>query len=215
MRIRSILLASLMALPVYAQGPARFSKVPDGSLQNFKPAVTPLGLGNGMITVVVELSGDPVALVSANAATALTREQRQQMRSQIKAAQAPIEQQLRSRGATVLASYQSAYNGVKVRVAASKARDLATIPGVVAVHPLQLFKPDNTHGVPLVGGPATWGGSPAFRGERIKVAIIDTGIDYTHADFGGPGTAAAYTAAHGDEHRSGGPVAASGRARRR
>jgi len=28
----------------------------------------------------------------------------------------------------------------------------------------------------------------------VKIAIIDTGIDYTHANFGGPGTAAAYTA---------------------
>src|SRR5205814_8045613 len=29
----------------------------------------------------------------------------------------------------------------------------------------------------------------------IKVAIIDTGIDYTHANFGGPGTVAAFDAA--------------------
>ena len=35
-----------------------------------------------------------------------------------------------------------------------------------------------------------------LHGEGIKVAIIDTGIDYTHANFGGPGTVAAYDAAH-------------------
>src|SRR5262249_18821262 len=32
-------------------------------------------------------------------------------------------------------------------------------------------------------------------GEGIKIAIIDTGADYTHANFGGPGTVAAFNAA--------------------
>ena len=34
---------------------------------------------------------------------------------------------------------------------------------------------------------------PGLHGENIKVAIIDTGLDYTHANFGGPGTVAAFT----------------------
>ncbi|WP_081710265.1 S8 family peptidase [Arthrobacter sp. 35W] len=32
-------------------------------------------------------------------------------------------------------------------------------------------------------------------GAKATIAVIDTGIDYTHTDFGGPGTAAAYAAA--------------------
>ncbi|MGH3936734.1 MAG: S8 family peptidase, partial [Pseudonocardiaceae bacterium] len=31
-------------------------------------------------------------------------------------------------------------------------------------------------------------------GDGVRIGIIDDGIDYTHADFGGPGTRAAYTA---------------------
>src|SRR5207244_9131067 len=31
----------------------------------------------------------------------------------------------------------------------------------------------------------------------VRVAVLDTGIDYTHKFFGGPGTAAAYQAAYG------------------
>src|SRR5262249_21213078 len=38
-----------------------------------------------------------------------------------------------------------------------------------------------------------------LHGEGIKVGIIDTGIDYTHANFGGPGTTAAYNTAHAAE----------------
>src|SRR5262249_24987583 len=36
-----------------------------------------------------------------------------------------------------------------------------------------------------------------FDGSGVRVAVLDTGIDYTHKFFGGPGTAAAYQAAYG------------------
>jgi subtilisin family serine protease len=49
--------------------------------------------------------------------------------------------------------------------------------------------------VPFIGAPLVWQGTPGFRGEGMKIAIIDTGIDYTHANFGGPGTVAAFVAA--------------------
>ena len=34
-------------------------------------------------------------------------------------------------------------------------------------------------------------------GANIKIAVLDSGVDYTHRNLGGPGTAAAYTAAYG------------------
>src|SRR5262249_19142463 len=108
-------------------------------------------------------------------------------------------QQIKELGGTVLATYQAAYNGIKVRIAANKASKLLDIPNVVAVHRLQLMTPDNTHGVPLIGAPAVWDGLNGFHGEGIKIAVIDTGIDYTPADFAGPGTAAAYAAAPPNE----------------
>ena len=40
-----------------------------------------------------------------------------------------------------------------------------------------------------------WAGLAGLHGEGIKVAVIDTGIDYTHANFGGPGTVAAFNTA--------------------
>ncbi len=60
---------------------------------------------------------------------------------------------------------------------------------------LQVVKPDNVKGVQLIGAPSVWGGLAGLHGENIKIAIIDTGIDYTHANFGGPGTTAAFDAA--------------------
>src|SRR5664280_354296 len=36
-----------------------------------------------------------------------------------------------------------------------------------------------------------------FKGKGVKVAVLDTGIDYTQTEFGGPGTQAGYVAAYG------------------
>jgi subtilisin family serine protease len=179
----------------FATVPQSAAAAPDG----FRPAFAPLGISTAPTTVVLQLRGDPVAVASANALVPMTRAEKAQHRDRLRAQQAPVESAVRARGGTVLASYQHAYNGVKVRIAADRVKELAALPGVVAVRRLQLFRPVNVHGVPLIGAPVVWGGHPAFHGEGVKVAIIDTGIDYTHADFGGPGTSAAYDAAHANE----------------
>ncbi|MFI5889870.1 S8 family serine peptidase [Actinoplanes sp. NPDC051513] len=172
-----------------------FKPVPAGS----KITKVPAGLRNKPVTVMVQLSEAPVAVADADAATPLTDTQKKQRRDRIRKAQAPVEQKARQLGGTVLGSYQHAYNGIKVRVNANELDTLAAAPGVVSVHPLQTVKPDNTKGVPMIGAPAVWNAPDKYRGEGIKVAVIDTGIDYTHADFGGPGTVAAYDAAHATE----------------
>src|SRR5437879_1499613 len=56
----------------------------------------------------------------------------------------------------------------------------------------------NGRGVRFIGTPAVWP-SLGLHGEGVKIASIDTGIDYTHANFAGPGTPAAYTVAHAGE----------------
>ena len=157
--------------------------------------LTPLGLGNHQTTVVVQLAGDPITVADANAAAPLSDSQKESIRSQLRSQQAPVENQVRSYGGKVLASYQASYNGFKVSIAASQAASLASLPGVVAVWPLELVQPSNIHGIPLIGAPQVWDGLNGLHGEGIKIADIDTGIDYTHADFGGSGNPADYQAA--------------------
>ena len=161
------------------------------------PVWTPLGLRSGETTVVLQLAGDPVALVQAAKGRKLSKSEKQGIRSQLKATQDGLRGEIAaSSAAHVLADYQVAYNGIKVRIDRSKLGELGQLPGVTAVRALQLMEPDNVRGVPLIGTPAVWDGLAGLHGESIKVAVIDTGIDYTHANFGGPGTMAAYNAAN-------------------
>jgi len=160
-----------------------------------KPVWTPLGVSKREITVVVQLAGESVAEQQGRAGRRFDRSEKERIKGQLRNQQDGLRGSIESLGGTVVGHYQAAYNGIKVRIAHDRAKELATLPGVVAVRPLQLMKPQNIRGVPLIGTPAVWQ-SLGLHGEGVKIAIIDTGIDYTHANFGGPGTAAAYTAAH-------------------
>jgi subtilisin family serine protease len=177
---------------VSAAGAARVP-VPSGTATG--QLTGPLGLADQQTTVVVQLAGDPITVQDANSANGLTDGQRASIRDQLRQQQAPVENDVRSHGGHILATYQAAYNGLKVQISASQAASLASLPGVVAVHPLELVQPSNIHGVPLIGAPQVWDGLSNLHGEGIKIADIDTGVDYTHADFGGSGNPADYQAA--------------------
>src|SRR5256885_2969388 len=162
------------------------------------PVWVPLGVSKAPVTVVVQLAGDSVAEQQGYVGRKLERGEKDRIKGQLRSQQDGLRGSIESLGGTVVANYQAAYNGIKVRIAHDRVKELSALPGVVAVRPLQLMKPDNVRGIPLIGTPAVWQ-SLGLHGEGVKIAIIDSGIDYTHANFGGPGSAAAYTAAHATE----------------
>jgi subtilisin family serine protease len=186
----------LITLTVWVSGisPGFAAKSPQPVLEQgeFDAAWTPMGLSSVPINVVVQLARDPVSVADSNGVSRLTDQEKDQMKGEIKASQEPLERQIEGVGGKVLADYQLAYNGVKVQIAPNQIRTLAKLPGVVKVHRLTTYSIDNTKGVAYIGAPEVWGGTSAFHGEGIKIAIIDSGIDYTHADVGGPGTVAAW-----------------------
>jgi minor extracellular serine protease Vpr len=197
----AVLLTSAAVIGTQSQagaGPAsadRFEPAPpDATVKNL-----PLGMTNTPVTVMLQMAGQPVTVADANAATPLTPSERASHKARLRARQSVAATRVRSLGGKVLATYQSAYNGIKVNIAANKVDSLRSIPNVIGVHGIQLMKPDNIHGVPLIGAPAVWDGLNGFHGEGIKVAVLDTGIDWTHADFGGVGTPQAYLDAHANE----------------
>jgi minor extracellular serine protease Vpr len=147
------------------------------------------------VMMVVLLAGDPVAVAQKKAGGLLTRAEKDAIVAQRKSDQAAVQPQIEARGAKVLATFQNALNGIKVRIAKNLVDTLRTIPGVLDIKPVGVYEPSLTVSVPFTGAPGVWSGPPSNRGQSIKIAIVDTGIDYTHANFGGPGTVAAFEAA--------------------
>jgi subtilisin family serine protease len=137
------------------------------------------------VTVILELAGRPAL------GAGVSRSAQQDRASQLRTLQRPVVSAVRATGSTVTARYQYAYNGLRVRTTMGKLPELASIRGVVAVRPVRVYERTNVNGVPAVGGPAAWGDSGAT-GEGVRIAVIDTGIDYTHANFGGEGTVEAF-----------------------
>ncbi|WP_183406962.1 S8 family serine peptidase [Nocardioides marmorisolisilvae] len=97
-------------------------------------------------------------------------------------------------GSKVLYKAHSALAAVAVTTDVKNYTKLTKLAGVAGVYPIAPKAPTNSYAVPLQGAPQAWEAHGDL-GKNTTVAIIDTGVDYTHADFGGVGTVANYQAA--------------------
>jgi len=129
------------------------------------------------------------AVIDATGKFAAAADQRAQA-ARVSQQQARMAPMLSGQGARILSSQRVGANGFRVKVRASQVAALKSLPGVRSVGRVEIHKPDNIDSVPWIGAPAAW--ASVGRGEGVKIAIIDTGIDYTHADFGGSGDPAVY-----------------------
>lgn len=94
-------------------------------------------------------------------------------------------------GGRVVGRQRAFQSGLLVHAPASLAPRLRALPGVAEVWPAPRLRPDLAASGPRVGAPALRA-QTGWDGAGSVVAVIDTGIDYTHASLGGPGLAAAY-----------------------
>lgn len=108
------------------------------------------------------------------------------------ARQSRVVSEVQLRGGLVMGQFSRAYNGVLVRISASEINTIRSLPGVRRVVPAQKLYPSLAKSVPLIRADQVWDLPQQYTGENITIAVIDTGVDYTHAVFGGPGTEEAY-----------------------
>jgi subtilisin family serine protease len=151
------------------------------------------------IDVVVQLVDAPLAVAQGRNAKqkggALDKAQQRAHLDQLARTQNAVMGQIRGLGGRELGRVSKALNAVFVSVDAARIPDIQAMPGVLSVRPVINYEIDLSETVPYIGAAAVQ--AAGFDGTGTRVAVLDSGIDYTHAYFGGPGTAAAYSAAYG------------------
>lgn len=153
----------------------------------------------GMVRVIVQFSEPSVIesqQVAGLATRSVNRAQLSQQASNLRAAKAARLSAIASLGARVQNTIEYSLNAAVVDVDASQIAALRSIPGVKAVERAGVYflSQATPPTVPQLIGtlPVNQAGNS---GQGVAIAIIDSGVDYTHASFQGPGTVAYYQAA--------------------
>ena len=168
-------------------------------------AATPAGVdestpvnGDGTIRVIVQFN-QPAAVASRAGLRADNPAHRVEMAEysqSLRAAKAPLLQAMTLLGARVQNTTEYAFNGVIIDVEPSRMAQIARIPGVKAVGPAGIYRMSQAT-PPTV--PELLGTLPVNQagngGQGVAIAVLDSGVDYTHASFQGPGTVAYYQGA--------------------
>ncbi|MBK9715828.1 MAG: S8 family serine peptidase [Kouleothrix sp.] len=135
--------------------------------------------------VLIELAGPPAAGVGPDIQASARKNE---------AAQAAILQALPALGGRVLYQARLTANGIAVAIPAGQVELLRQLPGVARVSLIPPKQPAGAEATASADQASIAGTLAGLTGLGIRIGVIDRGVDYTHADFGGPGTPAAYTA---------------------
>jgi subtilisin family serine protease len=186
-----ITVALLSPTPSLADVPVLFEQLADIEPQpGFLPAVLD---PEQRIRVIVQLEGDPVGEAAATAAGQARSFSATSWRRHLRDGQADVQTAVRTMKGRVLGSFTDSFNGLTAELSAGQVRTLTGISGVTAVHPVQIVESKTGSGTRYVQAPAAWQGA-RLTGKDVTIAIVDSGVDYTHALFGGSGDAADFRA---------------------
>jgi subtilisin family serine protease len=100
------------------------------------------------------------------------------------------------RSVRFIARTQLVLNAVFVEADPAAAAALAQLPGVERVVPVGTYELDLSETVPYIGGTAVQ--NMGYDGSGVRVAVLDSGIDYNHAALGGSGNPADFAANNPD-----------------
>jgi subtilisin family serine protease len=211
-QLRILIAAAVISSAAIAQ--THSPAAPDVSSSAYPGAVTTAPYSppsqstlKGQVQLAVKLQDPPlVVAVGANAkqnGITMTADQQRAYVAQLKQKQDAVMSQIRALGGVELGRVSKAHNALMVSIDARQLPALHGISGVVAVRPMSDYTVSFASGAPAQPDLATTlayvGGVTAqnegYKGQGVRIAMLDTGIDYTHYNLGGSGNVADYLAA--------------------
>jgi subtilisin family serine protease len=172
--------------------------------------------------VIVELKGDPVVVARAKAKAAGQSFNEQAYRQQIIASQNLFLEKLTAAGvpytvssvtapngpvtATIEHRFNYVYNGLGLLVPEQILPIIAALEDVLNIHENEMVHLHLNRGIGYTGATRVYGTPPrltrfdtlntgGLEGDGVNIAIIDTGVDWTHEMFGGDPTPPQFGAA--------------------
>ena len=139
----------------------------------------------GRQRVLVRLSEKPVAEAAVENNMSVAAQLKQRDRIQAQQATLIATAVHLDANARVLGQVRNALNAVMLNVDAGALAQLAASPDVVSISKIVDYEMDLSETVPYIG--ATSVQSMGYDGTGIRVAVLDSGIDYYHADLSGSG----------------------------
>lgn len=146
-------------------------------------------MGDEVIDVVVYL--DMPALVEQ---VSISAAQRTAYANRITQVQTRVGSEIEALGGTVIYRFTTLSSGLAVQMPANLAGRVSRIAGVERLSHVRNYTRDLTETVPFIGASTLQ--NLNVTGAGVKVAVIDSGIDFSHLAFGGPGTVAGWEAAY-------------------